>query len=285
MRRVIITVLTLAAAAVCAIWLAGVILVPMRWHYAGQRLRVRCDGPNDLFAVFRISGIRQLTASKRRGTIRFTVQTPLDPPRVVRQEWAFGQFGVARYNPSWPKRRSVTAVYAPAWAIFVVLGAYPAIAFIRGHGLRYARALRGQCVECGYSLRGLQTATGSDYGTERAEYLKGKLARAKRRFPIWCIRGMLFGGLAPLAHLCLQVYSPENDFVHSGFLLGLIVLPAAHFGFVGLLPLYLANVLIYGCVAGCCAFACIAFTRLRFPRGHASDTTEPRCPECGTEIR
>ena len=43
----------------------------------------------------------------------------------------------------------------PLWFAFVVLAAYPTLAFIRGPVRRWRRRKRGLCVQCGYNLTGL----------------------------------------------------------------------------------------------------------------------------------
>ena len=41
------------------------------------------------------------------------------------------------------------------WAVAVLFGAYPALAFIRGPVRRWRRRKRGLCIHCGYNLTGL----------------------------------------------------------------------------------------------------------------------------------
>ncbi len=47
-----------------------------------------------------------------------------------------------------------TVITAPTWAIAVLFGLYPAIAFIRGPMRRWRRCRKGHCSHCGYDLTG-----------------------------------------------------------------------------------------------------------------------------------
>ena len=54
----------------------------------------------------------------------------------------------------------------PLWVPVVVLGTYPAIAFIRGPLRRRRRRRRGECVACGYNLTGNVSGVCPECGTE-----------------------------------------------------------------------------------------------------------------------
>lgn len=88
------------------------------------------------------------------------------PPEVM--EVLFTQF-LWRWDVGQPlvrPQRIVNAVCVPAWTLFLLLSAYPMIAFIRGPMRRYRRRKRGQCLGCGYSLEGNVTGVCPECGTE-----------------------------------------------------------------------------------------------------------------------
>ena len=58
----------------------------------------------------------------------------------------------------------ITRVQLPAWAPFVLLGAYPFTMFMRGPLRRYRRRKRGLCVRCGYDLTGNVSGVCSECG-------------------------------------------------------------------------------------------------------------------------
>jgi hypothetical protein len=53
----------------------------------------------------------------------------------------------------------------PLWMPFVLLAAYPAMAFVRGPLRYYRRRGRGLCVKCGYDLTGNVSGVCSECGT------------------------------------------------------------------------------------------------------------------------
>ena len=54
----------------------------------------------------------------------------------------------------------------PLWFPTVLLGVYPAVAFIRGPLRRWRRCKRGECIHCGYNLTGNVTGACSECGTK-----------------------------------------------------------------------------------------------------------------------
>lgn len=49
---------------------------------------------------------------------------------------------------------NIRAVAFPHWLLFVLLAAYPTIAFVRGPLRRWRRKRKGSCLKCGYNLTG-----------------------------------------------------------------------------------------------------------------------------------
>jgi hypothetical protein len=80
--------------------------------------------------------------------------------------WSWGDFAYKRHD--WRYLAGATPlpgsgppllydgfeVSSPIWALFILCAAYPTIYFIRGPLRRRKRRRRGQCLECGYDLRG-----------------------------------------------------------------------------------------------------------------------------------
>ena len=54
----------------------------------------------------------------------------------------------------------------PWWLPFLLLAAYPTIAFIRGPLRRWPRSRKGRCLKCGYDLTGNVSGTCPECGTE-----------------------------------------------------------------------------------------------------------------------
>ena len=54
----------------------------------------------------------------------------------------------------------------PLWCLFLLFGAYPTYAFLRGPVLRSWRRRRGLCVGCGYNLTGNESGVCPECGTE-----------------------------------------------------------------------------------------------------------------------
>jgi len=61
--------------------------------------------------------------------------------------------------PIWVRNAGI-----PAWLIVVVTGAYPCIVFLREWIRRRGRSRRGECLACGYDLRGNESGLCSECG-------------------------------------------------------------------------------------------------------------------------
>ncbi len=54
----------------------------------------------------------------------------------------------------------------PLWMMFILMAAYPTLAFIRGPVRRHRRRKRGLCVKCAYNLTGNVSGTCPECGTK-----------------------------------------------------------------------------------------------------------------------
>ncbi len=68
-------------------------------------------------------------------------------------------YGVGRATPT-----TTSTLRAPSWSLVLLLGWYPAIAFIRGPLRHYRRRKRGLCLRCGYNLEGNVSRTCPECG-------------------------------------------------------------------------------------------------------------------------
>jgi hypothetical protein len=93
------------------------------------------------------------------GIVHAVYSTPL--PAAVDQnvlnsgpkiDQTFGPFYVRRIGVG---KVIASGVGGPFWAVFAVLMAWPALAFVRGPVRRWRRRREGRCTQCGYSLKGL----------------------------------------------------------------------------------------------------------------------------------
>jgi len=301
-RGIILSLLTAATVLLCMVWLARVFGVPFRYVYRGERVLIRCNAVNHLELDLDLAGDASATAPWRHrrsthslfvlasgGMVRLSAFFPLNPPRLVSQETSVGSFRYSRSNARAFGRRTImdkqtVRMDVPAWVVFAMVSAYPAVAFVRGPARRWHRAWHGRCLGCGYSLRGMRDAAGVDFETIRAARARAKFARDRRQVPRWIVRGTVFGALAPAARLCLQICFPDNAYIESGYALGLLVFPGAHLGIDGLVASYILNVIFYGGLTGLAAFALHALRRAKPDERDPGESSIARCPECGMAV-
>jgi len=111
-----------------------------------------------------------------KGEMSCVLLRPVDPSILVPKS-GFGVHGFARfrkfglYSPSKAASQGYQKV-ARAWSIslwllVIAFGTYPVTAFIRGPLRRSRRRKRGQCVNCGYDLRGSPDGRCPECGDER----------------------------------------------------------------------------------------------------------------------
>ena len=93
-------------------------------------------------------------------TLERWTQMTLPPFRELDGLWGFtADFGTAglilsQADDSVRPVRALT-IRVPLWVPFLVLSAYPVLAFVRGPVRRWRRRKRGLCAQCGYNLTGL----------------------------------------------------------------------------------------------------------------------------------
>ena len=88
-----------------------------------------------------------------------------DIPWDVHTHWGFGIGRYAKLIPGGGTYKSAE-VTAPLWGPFILFGAYPTVAFIRGPLRSWRRRRQGLCVKCGYNLTGLTEPRCPECGTE-----------------------------------------------------------------------------------------------------------------------
>ncbi len=159
-RKIVIVVLTLAAAGTGYLWADS---------YRG---RVALNGRtfHGWCLDCKLSGDMGLHMTMRVGGTCFSYRCSIGPSTVggVRDFVLTGNFGYRAYQDYKPcmanaehhfiepsgMRLVVHTLCLPLWLLMIAFAAYPAIAFIRGPLRRHRRYKRGLCVTCGYDLRG-----------------------------------------------------------------------------------------------------------------------------------
>jgi hypothetical protein len=139
--RVVLVILTLAAAGAGALRVAGLV----------------CEPGTLLFSLEPRSGT-VLRCYLNDGSV--LIQNVRDVPkgRVWSRGFVYGPFecrlgvGDRKYHRKGYGR--FVRVGFPLWLVFVTLAAVPTIAFIRGPLRQWRRRRRGLCVSCGYNLTG-----------------------------------------------------------------------------------------------------------------------------------
>lgn len=200
-RWIILSLLTAATVLMCAVWLSRIFGVPFRYVYRGERVLVRCHAVNHLELDLDLSGEASAPVPSRHrrsthsflvlassGMVRLSAFFPLNPPRLVTQETSVGSFRYARSNSRAFGRKTImdqqtVRLDVPAWVVFVLVSAYPALAFVRGPARRWQRAWYGRCLGCGYSLKGMRDAAGVDFEAIRAARTRAHFTRARGRAP------------------------------------------------------------------------------------------------------
>ncbi len=229
----------------------------------------------------------------RDSTLIGILNLPLDPPRVLsNSQRTFGPIEVSMSN----KRvrgvlrhtRSIR-VDAPIWLPFALVGLYPFFAFVRGPVRRKRRRLRGQCVECGYSLYGHPDEYFENRGERITQAAQNDLAIGRGRTLTWAIRGALFGALSPAVWFFCRILFPESSLLRESIPIRTFVFPAFFFPFNGVVVAYIVNILLVSFV--CSGFSHVA-TYFRAPsalslelareRKSESNDSAFRCPECGS---
>jgi len=84
----------------------------------------------------------------------------------VYQHRELASFRLGRYDKRVPGEgyyKSVEAI-APLWLPFLLLAAYPTIAFVRGPMRRWRRRRKGCCLSCGYDLTGNESGVCPECG-------------------------------------------------------------------------------------------------------------------------
>jgi len=299
MRRVVIVLLTLAALVTISIASMGCLRIPRAWHYRGKDLAVEWSPPVWL-AMWRISPDLKAILLLREAepkSLRLRIDRRHTLPRASRRHgvdlWIcdiqWGDLPHSRRAGS--SYTTLLSIGMRPWLLFVLFGTYPLIAFVRPTCVGYARALRGRCVKCAYSLRGLPGQGGSDPAATIAHRTREQIGFAMRQFGWWSARGAIFGALAPLVHFGLRVQFPEWVYLDSSLTLRLIAFPGEWSPVKGYLAVYLVGILLYAVTAGTCALAWtlyrsrpVAKARVSAGEEESNDGRRVRCPECGTDV-
>lgn len=163
-RRVVIAVLTFAAADIAIVWAVS------RSHSIAIR---PASGALAAGVVYELTAHRG-TVHITHGRVRRQAMTPgecsivrrgrqADEPQERRVQGGFLGFGydsVSRTDqlldgdPPLRKMVQVVTVRLPCWLLLVLCIAYLGIAFVRGSIRRWRRTRPGLCTSCGYNLTG-----------------------------------------------------------------------------------------------------------------------------------
>lgn len=83
------------------------------------------------------------------------------------QGWRIHDSGEVTWIPrSYFRSGRLWGVDVPLWLPFVLLSAYPTVAFIRGPVRRWRRRRKGLCVKCGFDLTGNVSGICPECGTK-----------------------------------------------------------------------------------------------------------------------
>lgn len=152
-RKAIIVVMTLLAAAAGAAWV---------WAAAGGRSVTLLSQSSDtwtlncsLESLHKRLRVVHWRFPKRRAD-ELIINLDETPSATSRTEfWSPLGFSYTRHRAVLTNGPvSVVRIVLPLWEPLVIFGLYPAIAFIRGPLRRYRRRRRGLCIRCGYDLEG-----------------------------------------------------------------------------------------------------------------------------------
>jgi len=143
-RKIIIVVLTLGAGACAVAWVLSYAAPLVDGAIIGTERRVWTLLHGRMFWSRRVNG------------------TQLDwgsPPRTIRLPYLFGVTWKLQSNAKY------IAAHLFMKSAFLVLGAYPAFAFIRGPMRRWRRRRKGLCLKCGYDLTGNESGVCPECGS------------------------------------------------------------------------------------------------------------------------
>ena len=189
-RKIIIVVLTLAAVVICAVWIlaifrpwcdgcsyratssgtafvSSVISAENRYlfdlrvaEHARLGLGIERAGVVVAYSKAAEPGATTATRGVWQGGFRFW-RGPVSNPATCGEAMRMSIPPGTAYRPS---QSLVLGLRMPCWAAFVLLAAYPTIAFIRGPLRRWRRRRRGLCLKCGYDLRGNESGVCPECG-------------------------------------------------------------------------------------------------------------------------
>jgi hypothetical protein len=162
-RKAIIVVLTAGAAATAVLWAASLFTA---WQWRTWRF----DGKGELD----LRPGRHTTFRFSDGALRLMCwyETDIDGPYAdAYLDW--GVLHVLLFSTAYEnkqgavmKQTQVAKIRIELWAPFVILAAYPTLAFFRGPLRRYRRRRKGLCVKCAYDLTGNVSGVCPECGTE-----------------------------------------------------------------------------------------------------------------------
>ncbi|MCP4591424.1 MAG: hypothetical protein GY842_11815 [bacterium] len=144
-RKAVIVVLTLAAAGVGAAWVVSYVAPQV-----GGPVK-----PAEYHVWWLREGVFSLDSMENEHLLLVT--QPYEDLFLpgLHVSWLPGQTGCSHYG-----------LVVPLWFLFVVLSAYPLVAFIRGPVRCYRRRRKGLCTTCGYDLTGNESGRCPECGAE-----------------------------------------------------------------------------------------------------------------------
>ena len=153
-RKAVIVVLAIGAVGTVALWAHTLRTGYMYSNYTKDSLWVLGVGRGGL------------SMAKHEGRVRSGPYTH-PPPGWHRYRQAGARLEYTCWIP-WVDHPTdnVLALDVPLWMPFMLLAAYPTLAFIRGPLRRRRRRKRGECVACGYNLTGNVSGVCPECGAE-----------------------------------------------------------------------------------------------------------------------
>jgi hypothetical protein len=185
-RKTIIVVLALGAVGTGVLW-AGSYLSPLTW--AGVEVDTvpsKCiRRANDAFPTSKLSGGALEVEFVREMPSRLppSAWPRVDSNLVILRFETTGERSFMPPDGPVSHAFRIDTLHVPLLGPFVVLLAYPALAFIRGPLRRFRRRRKGLCVRCAYNLTGNVSGTCPECGSQVRR--RGQLTQSGRATRGW----------------------------------------------------------------------------------------------------